>query len=178
MRIYTGRGDRGETDLYDRTRISKASPVVEAAGAVDEVNALVGTILPTGHADVDDRLRRVQHHLHVVQAELANPATDEDDPAIEAAHVERLEAWIDAADEELEPLRSFVLPGGFDAGARLHLARTVCRRAERRVVALAEESDRDLGRPVAYLNRLSDLLFTIARQVNAREGYEERPPSY
>ncbi|MFW6448071.1 MAG: cob(I)yrinic acid a,c-diamide adenosyltransferase [Halobacteriota archaeon] len=178
MAIYTGRGDRGETDLYDRSRISKASPVIEAAGTVDEVNALVGTIVPTGHADVDEHLRQVQHHLHAVQAELANPATDENDPAIDASDVATIEAWIDAADEELEPLRSFVLPGGFEGGARLHLARTVCRRAERRVVALAEESERDLANPVAYLNRLSDLLFTLARLVNAREGYEERPPDY
>lgn len=178
MTVYTGRGDDGRTDLHDRTRVSKTAPRIEAYGSVDELNALVGTILPTGHEDVDDALETVQHHLHVVQASLAEPAPDADTPTIDDDHVATLEDRIDAAEEELEPLRSFILPGGFAAGSHLHLARTVCRRAERRTVSLAETTEDPIDGPVRYLNRLSDLLFTYARLVNAREGFEEREPTY
>ncbi|MFW6153434.1 MAG: cob(I)yrinic acid a,c-diamide adenosyltransferase [Halobacteriota archaeon] len=179
MPIYTGRGDEGETDLRDRSRVSKASPRIDAYGTVDEVNALIGTIIPTGHDDVDDRLERIQNDLHIVQAELADPEGDPADrPTIESAHVERLEDWIDEAEAELEPLQHFILPGGGAAGSRLHHARTVCRRAERRTVALLEAAEStDLG-PLVYLNRLSDLLFSFARLVNQREGFDETPPSY
>lgn len=178
MRIYTGRGDAGETDLFDGTRTSKASSVIESYGTVDELNAQLGTVIPTGHEDLDDRLRRIQEVLHVIQAELANPAADPEAPQVDEADIETLEGWMDEADAELEPLESFVLPGGFEAGRRLHLARTVCRRAERRVVALAEESDRDVSGPLVYLNRLSDALFVFARLANTREGYTERHPEY
>jgi cob(I)alamin adenosyltransferase len=160
------------------TRVSKSNSRIEAYGTVDEVNALVGTIRPTGYDDVDDTLRGVQNHLHVVQADLANPEPGEDDPRIDETHVDRLEAWIDDADEELEPLRSFVLPGGGDAGAKLHHARAVCRRAERRVVTLTTEDDSVNPGTVTYLNRLSDLLFTLARLVNARDGEPEESPTY
>ncbi|MFB6135948.1 MAG: cob(I)yrinic acid a,c-diamide adenosyltransferase [Halobacteriaceae archaeon] len=175
MRVYTGRGDEGRTDLHDQSRVSKASPRVEAYGTVDEVNALVGRVRPTGHDDVDDHLRRVQDHLHVVQADLANP--DGDGPRVTDGHVEALEEWMDGYDAELDPLSSFVLPGGCPAGADLHHARTVCRRAERRTVALAGEQDVD-DAVLAYLNRLSDALFVLARVVNAREGVPEESPEY
>jgi len=135
-------------------------------------------VRPTGHDDLDELLETVQNHLHVVQADLANPDPDPDDPAIEAAHVETLEARIDALDEELEPLRSFILPGGGEAGARLHHhARTVTRRAERRVVELAR-SEPINEMTVTYLNRLSDLLFTLGRVANARDGEPEESPTY
>lgn len=177
MRIYTRRGDEGQTDLLDASRVSKASPHIEAGGTVDEVNALVGLARRTGYDDVDDQLAAIQNHLHVVQAELANPESGEDDPHITDEHVSRLEDWMDAHDEELEPLQSFVLPGGCEAGARLHHARTVCRRAERRAVVLDEEDD--VGdAALAYLNRLSDALFVLARVVNAREGVPEDSPTY
>lgn len=177
MPIYTGRGDDGDTDLRDMSRVSKASPRIEAYGTVDELNALIGTVRPTGHADVDDRLATVQNHLHVVQADFANPDPDEDDPAVRREHVEEIETWIDEYDEELEPLRSFILPTGSESGAKLHHARTVCRRAERRAVALAsEEAINDQA--VQYLNRLSDGLFTLARVVNQRDGEPEEAPSY
>jgi len=177
MTVYTGRGDEGMTDLRDMSRVSKTSPRIEAYGTVDEANALIGTIRPTGYDDVDDRLERIQNHLHIVQADFATPDPDEDDPAVGEAHVEELEAWIDEADEELEPLTSFVLPGGSEAGAALHHARTVVRRAERRAVDLA---DADPVNPVAvaYLNRLSDALFTFGRLVNARDGVPEDRPTY
>jgi len=177
MTIYTGRGDEGMTDLRDMSRVPKTSPRIEAYGTVDEVNALVGAVRPTGYDDVDDPLAAVQNHLHVVQAELAAPDPGEDDPEIDRGHVDDLESWIDAAEEELEPLRSFVLPGGSDPGAKLHHARAVARRAERRAVTLASQASIN-ETTVAYLNRLSDALFTFARLVNAREGVTEESPTY
>lgn len=177
MTIYTGRGDEGLTDLRDMTRVSKTSPRIEAYGTVDELNSLVGTIRPTGQDDVDDYLESIQNHLFTLQADFANPEPDEDAPVVTEEHVDILEDWIDACDEELVPLRSFVLPSGSTPGAQLFHARAVCRRAERRAVELADqESINPQG--VAYLNRLSDALFTFARLVNAREGVEEESPSY
>ncbi|WP_226041755.1 cob(I)yrinic acid a,c-diamide adenosyltransferase [Natrinema sp. DC36] len=177
MSIYTGRGDDGQTDLRDMTRVSKSSARIEAYGTVDELNALLGTIRPTDHDDIDDRLAAIQNHLHVVQADFANPDPDEDDPAIRPDHVETVEDWIDEYDDELEPLTSFILPTGSERGAALHHARTVCRRAERRAVALAGEEQINED-AVQYLNRLSDGLFTFARVVNARDGEPEDTPDY
>ena len=177
MSIYTGRGDEGETDLRDMSRVSKSSHRIEAYGSVDEANALLGTVRPTGHDDVDDLLETVQNHLHIVQADLANPDPDPDDPQVESRHTEQLEDRIDAFDEELEPLTSFILPGGGEAGAALHHARAVVRRAERRVVDLARSEPINEA-VVTYLNRLSDLLFTLGRLVNARDGESEESPSY
>lgn len=177
MTIYTGRGDQGDTDLRDMSRVSKSSPRIEAYGTVDEANALIGTVRPTGHDDLDDLLETVQNDLHVVQADLANPDPEPDDPQVEPELVESLEDRIDAFDEELEPLTSFVLPGGGESGARLHHARTVTRRAERRVVELAR-SEPINETVVSYLNRLSDLLFTLGRVANARDGEPEESPSY
>ena len=175
MKIYTGRGDAGRTDLRSADRVSKASARIEAYGTVDELNALVGRARPTGYDDADDQLREIQNHLHVIQADLANP--DADDPQVEADHAQQLEEWMDAYDEELEPLTDFVLPGGGDAGARLHHARTVCRRAERRTVALADQED--INENVrTYLNRLSDALFVLARVVNQRDNVPEENPTY
>ncbi len=177
MPIYTGRGDEGKTDLRDMTRVSKASHRIEAYGAVDELNALVGTVRPTGYDDVDAQLEAVQNHLHVVQADLANPDPDEDDPVVRPDHAESIEAWIDDYDDELEPLTSFILPTGSEKGARLHHTRTVCRRAERRTVALAAEEPIN-EQVLEYLNRLSDGLFTLARVVNQRDGEPEGKPTY
>ena len=177
MTIYTGRGDQGDTDLRDMSRVSKTSPRIEAYGTVDEANALIGTARPTGYDDLDELLETVQNHLHIVQADLANPDPDPDDPQVEPELVETLEDRIDAFDEELEPLTAFVLPGGGESGARLHHARTVARRAERRVVELAR-SEPINGAVVSYLNRLSDLLFTLGRVANARDGEPEESPSY
>ena len=177
MSIYTGRGDEGETDLRDMSRVSKSSHRIEAYGSVDEANALLGTVRPTGHDDVDDLLETVQNHLHVVQADLANPDPDPDDPQVKSDHADLLEERIDAFDEELEPLRSFILPGGGEAGAALHHARAVVRRAERRVVDLARSEPINEA-VVTYLNRLSDLLFTLGRVANARDGEPEESPTY
>jgi len=177
MTIYTGRGDEGDTDLRDMSRVSKSSPRIEAYGTVDEANALIGTVRPTGHDDLDELLETVQNHLHVVQADLANPDPDPEDPQVEPELVETLEDRIDTYDEELEPLTSFILPGGGESGARLHHARTVTRRAERRVVELARSEPINEA-VVTYLNRLSDLLFTLGRVANARDGEPEESPTY
>ncbi|MFB6080464.1 MAG: cob(I)yrinic acid a,c-diamide adenosyltransferase [Haloferacaceae archaeon] len=177
MKIYTGRGDGGLTDLRDATRVPKTDARIEAYGTVDEANALIGTVRPTGHEDVDETLERVQNHLFVVQADFANPDPDDGDPVLRETHVEAVEAMIDEADAELDPLDHFVLPGGSEPGAGLHHARTVVRRAERRAVALADaEAVND--RALVYLNRLSDLLFTLARLVNRREDVPEERPTY
>ncbi|OTF01391.1 cob(I)yrinic acid a,c-diamide adenosyltransferase [Halorubrum sp. SD683] len=177
MSIYTGRGDEGKTDLRDMSRVSKSSHRIEAYGSVDEANALLGTVRPTGHEDIDELLETIQNHLHVVQADLANPDPDPDDPQVEPDHADLLEERIDAFDEELEPLRSFILPGGGEAGAALHHARAVVRRAERRVVDLARSEPINES-VVTYLNRLSDLLFTLGRVANARDGEPEESPTY
>lgn len=175
MTIYTRRGDAGQTDLGNGERRSKAAGRVEAYGTVDECNAHVGAARPTGHEDVDEWLAAVQNHLHIVQAQLSNPGGE--GPAVTDDHVETLEAWIDTAETELEPLQSFILPGGGDVGAQLHVARAVCRRAERRAVALAEAEGVDEA-VLSYLNRLSDALFVFARLVNARAGEREESPTY
>jgi len=179
MSLYTGRGDEGKTDLQTGERVSKTSPRIEAYGTVDELNALLGTIHPTDHEDVAETLRRVQNHLHVIQAEFATKAPTDDDPQIEHEDVDRLESWIDEFDAELPALESFVLPGGSDGASVLHHARTVCRRAERRAIALAETAAEDVREPpLIYLNRLSDLLFVLARTLNDRSGVEEPAPTY
>lgn len=178
MTLYTGRGDDGKTDLRDASRVSKTDPRIEAYGTVDELNALLGTVRPTGQDDVDDVLATVQNHLHVLQAELSTPDPGPDDPTLDTDRVGQVENRIDAFDEELPPLDSFVLPGGCESGAALHHARAVCRRTERRVLALAETSEAVREISLTYLNRLSDLLFAMARVVNHRNDSTEASPAY
>lgn len=178
MKIYTRRGDDGRTDLRSGERVSKSSRRIEAYGNVDEANARVGKAATlVEDDDVLETLAVAQNTLFKAQADLANTDKDEDDPRITEEDVGRTEDEIDAYEEELEPLTSFVLPGGTPAGAALHEARTVVRRAERRVVALDEEEG-DTGEVKDYLNRLSDLLFVLARVVNSRAGVEEESPTY
>ncbi len=177
MKIYTGRGDEGMTDLMNGTRISKTSGRIEAYGTIDELNALLGVIRPTGYDDLDEQLGAIQNHLHIIQAEFANPEPDADTPTIRAEHIDQLESWIDALEADLDPLDSFILPSGSDAGAQLHHARAVCRRTERRAVAFVADDPVD-DNAIVYLNRLSDYLFVLARTVNAREGIPEESPTY
>lgn len=177
MTVYTGRGDSGMTDLGDLSRVSKVSPRIEAYGTVDELNSLLGTITIPDYPDIESKIQSVQNKLHVIQASYANPDPDEATPSITSSDIELLETWIDTFDDELEPLTHFILPGGSDIGARLHHARAVCRRAERRAVALAEKEDID-EITVAYLNRLSDALFVWARVINARTEMPEEEPTY
>jgi len=163
-RIYTRGGDKGETSLGDGKRTSKLDPLVEAYGAVDELNSVVGW---AAIAAGDTRLARIQNELFDLGADLSTPFRDGDGKLrIEQAWIDRLEADCDEANEPLPELKSFVLPGGSEAAARLHVARSVCRRAERRVLAAAQERPVNPLAPV-YLNRLSDLLFILARAANS-----------
>ncbi len=165
-RIYTKAGDGGETGLGDGTRIAKDHPRVEAIGDVDELNAVLGlAIAACADAPESALLRGIQNDLFDLGADLCVPGSDQSGLRVTAAQVERLEKAIDQANERLKPLNSFILPGGSIASAWLHLARTVCRRAERAAVALAKAED--LNSQIAcYLNRLSDLLFVLARVAN------------
>jgi cob(I)alamin adenosyltransferase len=167
-RIYTRSGDRGETSLGDLSRASKLDPLVRAFGAVDELNSVVGWALLVAP---DARLARIQNELFDLGADLSVPWVAGDGKLrIEQAAIERLETDCDEANASLPELRSFVLPGGTEAAARLHVARAVCRRVEREVLAAAQERELNpLG--LVYLNRLSDLLFILARAAN-RESAE------
>jgi cob(I)alamin adenosyltransferase len=184
MRIYTRTGDGGETGLFGGQRVRKDHVRVEAYGDVDELNSLLGVCCAqlegAGEAEMVARLRRIQADLFTVGANLATPAPQ--DGGRESDHIPRLpdgtieefERWIDEGDDEMEPLKNFILPGGTPGAASLHLARTVCRRAERRAVTLSHEAH-VAPELVRYLNRLSDLLFTWARLANARAGGGDVP---
>ena len=176
MKIYTKTGDTGETSLFDNTRVSKADPRVDAYGEVDEVNACLGAARAAGvDADLSVLIESLQRDLFALGARLADPsariAERVTKATIGAADVERLEGAIDRLEDGLPPLRRFVLPGGSPAGSLLHLARTVCRRAERRVIGLGTNAVEPIV--IVYLNRLSDLLFVIARSANHRSGVAE-----
>lgn len=177
MKIYTKTGDRGETGLFGGARVSKATPRVEAYGDVDELNSVLGVARAVGvPPSLDALLGTLQCELFDVGAELATAPGREPQgfEPIDGAAIERLERAIDEAEAELPPLKTFILPGGSPAAAHLHVARTVCRRAERHVVAvLAQEPVRD--EIVIYLNRLSDLLFTLARLANHVAGCPDVP---
>ena len=163
-RIYTRGGDRGQTSLGDGSRVSKLDPLLRAYGAVDELNSVVGWAQVEA---ADEPLARIQNELFDLGADLSVPFVEDDERLrVTQAAVERLEQDCDEANEPLAELKSFVLPGGSEAAARLHVARAVCRRVEREVLAVAAE--RDLN-PIAlvYLNRLGDLLFILARAANA-----------
>jgi cob(I)alamin adenosyltransferase len=174
-RIYTRGGDAGETSLGDGGRVRKTDARIEAYGAVDELNSFLGLALAS---DLPDEfgpwLRRVQNDLFDVGADLSVPLEDDrrERLRVTAAQVDRLEELCDLVNARLEPLRSFVLPGGGEAAARLHVARAVCRRAERRAVALADAGSAN-PHALAYLNRLSDLLFILARAAVTEGGGEE-----
>jgi cob(I)alamin adenosyltransferase len=177
-RIYTKLGDGGETHLGDMSRVSKLHPRVEAYGTVDELNATIGVALlaPGLSQQFAEWLRRVQNDLLDVGADLSVPAPDAPDEESGERARERLRVgpdyteWLEQACDEvnatLEPLRSFVIPGGTPAAAHLHVCRTVCRRAERRALAVGE----DAAEVVRYLNRLSDLLFILSRSANREQG--------
>jgi cob(I)alamin adenosyltransferase len=180
-RIYTRSGDEGKTGLFGGQRVSKDSPRVEAYGTVDEANAFIGIVRSLLAEDdpLQERLAKVQSDLFVVGADLATPEVEGKTlsyhiPRVREGDATRLEQWIDEAEDELEPMKTFILPSGVPAAAYLHLGRTVCRRAERRVVTLAH-TDTISPHIRVYLNRLSDLLFVWARLVNARAGVRETP---
>jgi len=176
MRIYTKTGDAGDTALFDGTRVSKADPRVDAYGEVDELNAWLGLVRANAPGpDIDALLVHIQRDLFAMGALLADPrhriADRVTKAALGEADIARLEQAIDIFEAELPVLRRFILPAGAVAGAMLHLARTVCRRAERRIVALGRDEVDPIA--VTYMNRLSDLLFVMARLVNHRAGAPE-----
>lgn len=153
MRIYTKTGDKGETSLFDGKRVPKNDPVIEALGAVDELNCAIGVALA---ARTNEQLESIQCTLFELGAVIA------DSKKTLKSQVENLEKWIDEMEEKLPPLKAFILPGGHPAAAQLHLARSICRRAERAVVALGSKQEE----LIVYLNRLSDYLFMAARFTN------------
>jgi cob(I)alamin adenosyltransferase len=176
MKVYTKKGDRGKTGLFGGSRVSKSHARVEAYGAVDELNALLGLArvesLPEA---IDGVLRRVQMELFELGAGLAAPNPDRQTVAsVSDSHVARIENDIDRLETGLRPLKHFILPGGGRAAATLHVARAVCRRAERRVVSLRERDDECVpDKAIPYLNRLGDLLFVLARAANAEAGVDD-----
>jgi len=173
MKIYTRRGDTGETDLFGSGRVAKDHVRVEAYGAVDELNAVLGTCAAGAPPDLRDAVQAIQRSLFSLGAYLATPearhreAMGMHEPS--DASIAALEAQIDALETELAPLERFVLPGGTPTAAAFHVARTVCRRAERIAVAL-DRAESLAPSAVRYLNRLSDLLFVMARVANRRAG--------
>jgi cob(I)alamin adenosyltransferase len=179
VKIYTRKGDKGETGLIGGTRVFKSALRVEAYGEVDELNAVVGWIrTKVTDETIRQDLIQIQRDLFAIGAQLADPTGHVEQKAKKAGlHEERireLEGIIDRYDSVLSPLRAFILPGGSEGGALFHLARAVCRRAERRMIALSR--DEPLSPVlVPYMNRLSDLLFTLARALNRDAGIEEIP---
>jgi cob(I)alamin adenosyltransferase len=176
--LYTKTGDAGETGLFDGTRVPKHDPMIEATGALDELGAWLGvaaTHLPTG--ELHDITSQLQRDVFALGAMVADPgrriAARVEKAFLKADDVERLERWIDALQAEVPPLRRFVLAGGSASGAYLHLARTVCRRAERRLVALMPTGAAMDPVVLVFVNRLSDLLFVMARAANVRAGIPE-----
>jgi len=175
VKIYTKTGDKGETGLFGGERVSKNHARVEAYGDVDELNCAIGVArseLTHGHGNLDAALARVQDECFVVGALLATPEGKLKGMSLEKSAITRLENEIDTWDLDLEPLKAFILPGGAAAGSRLHLARAICRRAERRAVALSAQDTvpKDV---IVYLNRLSDWLFTTARWANLKSNRAE-----
>ncbi len=176
MKIYTRQGDGGDTSLFGGQRVPKDDVRVAAYGSVDELNSVLGFIVARLPAELQawrEPLQSLQSDCFTIGALLATPKSGAEKPAhipeLAEERVAEIESWIDRLDEELEPLRAFVLPGGAEAAATLHLARSVCRRAERQVVTLSHHAEVDAV-VLKYLNRISDLLFTLARAANARLG--------
>jgi cob(I)alamin adenosyltransferase len=173
VKIYTRTGDSGDTSLLDGRRVAKSDARVEAYGEVDELSAMLGLVRACNvDAGIDGRLGRIQRDLFALAAQLADPGArvtaGAEKTALGEEDAARLERWIDEIEAELPPLHRFILAGGSLAGAQLHVARTICRRAERRVVALGADAFEPAL--LVYLNRLSDLLFVMARLVNQRAG--------
>jgi len=178
MKIYTKTGDDGETGLFGGPRVRKDDPRIEAYGDVDELNATVGWVRSCEPPDaIDEILRAVQNDLFAIGAELATPDPEAHHMVlIDQVRIAALEQSIDQFEASLSPLKQFILPGGTPAAAALHVARTVCRRAERRIVTLDASAGRTISREIiVYMNRLSDLLFVLARSANSQAGAGDVP---
>ena len=176
MKIYTRTGDQGSTSLFGGGRVAKCDVRICSYGTIDELNAVLGVARSKGVAPrIDEVLHLLQNQMFALGAELANPSTDERaGQLLQEADVEDLESLIDSLEESLPELKSFILPGGCQAAAILHLARCICRRAEREIVSLSQ--DTSVRKTVLkYVNRTSDLLFVLARAANAEEGVGDVP---
>src|SRR5436305_7794538 len=174
MKIYTRTGDAGETSLFGGVRVPKSDARIEAYGTIDELNSFLGVARASWPASpLDTQLAAAQSDLFEIGAHLASPGTSRF-PGVDSAHIEELERGIDTMEEELTPLKTFILPGGSLAASHLHVARVVCRRAERLVVALRDD-DEATKASVTYLNRLSDFLFVAARFANHTQGVADVP---
>lgn len=181
MKIYTKTGDAGATGLIGGVRVSKDHPRIEAYGTVDELNAALGWARSQcddneSTAAMDGLLSRIQNELFAVGAELAATGDENCEKWIHQAHIDVLEKSIDEYQSQLQPLSQFILPAGNSATASLHVARGICRRAERRVVTLGSQEDQSVSSDiVVYLNRLGDLLFVLARAATSAAGLEDVP---
>jgi cob(I)alamin adenosyltransferase len=176
MKIYTKTGDAGTTGLFGGPRVAKDDPRICAYGSVDELNAVIGVARATGLSnELDSLLSSIQHQLFSIGAELATPNPEQHDLKWDAgSHVEQMEQAIDKLETHLKPLRNFILPGGSTQAAHLHIARTVCRRTEREIVCFSRDRNvSDASHIVVFLNRLSDLLFVMARFANHEAGVED-----
>ena len=175
--LYTGKGDDGTTKTFGccDQRISKSSAITEALGALDEINSFLGVVKVSAHVDaLAEILADVQQNLFIVQAEIAGA-----DKHIVSEKVREMEGIINTIEAELPPIKNFFISGGTELAALLDFARTLARRAERRVVSVTEEGKVAIGKyTIAYLNRLSSLLYALARQVNHKSGITEEPPTY
>jgi len=175
VKLYTRTGDGGSTGLFGGQRVDKDAIRVEAYGTVDELNAALGlAVVACDNPQLHAALTRIQSRLFDLGADLCSPASQNKPMTVTDAHVAELESLIDEATDDLPELRNFILPGGTELAARLHLARTIARRAERRVVSLAH-SEPVSEAVLPYLNRLNDLLFTLARRANHLAGVEDVP---
>ena len=176
MKIYTKTGDDGTTSLFGGRRVAKYSLRIDAYGTVDELNAVIGIALTYDiHSMIREHLTILSSLLFTVGSDLATPqdaSVKSSVPSVTEDHVAQLEKWIDSYEEQLPALKNFILPGGSQAGAHLHLARTVCRRAERNIVALKHEEDIN-PTVLRFINRLSDYLFVAARYANAKLGFDD-----
>lgn len=176
MKIYTRTGDTGSTGLFGGPRVSKDDDRIESYGTVDELNAAIGMARSAGvGVTIDGQLDQIQHELFSIGAELATPDPDAHQMRIITTdHIERLEGWIDQHEKTLPELKHFILPSGHAGSTALHLARSICRRAERRVVTLVRRHETNISEElIVYLNRLSDLLFVLTRAVNHDAGVDE-----
>lgn len=182
MKIYTKKGDQGETGLYGGKRLPKDDIRIEAYGSLDELNSWIGLLMDQGLTEKElERFTKVQEEIFAMGSYLAADPEKKNLqlPCLDDSIISELESWIDEMDEDLEPMRSFILPGGHPAVSYCHIARTVCRRAERRVISLAS-IDEVHPNIIPFLNRLSDQLFTFSRLLSQRLEASERPwkPSY
>ena len=175
MKIYTKTGDQGDTGLWGGKRVSKDALRIQTYGTVDECNAVLGLARASApNSALDEMLAEIQHQLFVLGSDLASELSNTQVPRIEPAQVDWLETQIDTLEAGLPPLTNFILPGGSILAAQLHLARTVCRRAERLTVGLSQQEATN-PQALIYLNRLSDLLFVAARSANQQAGIQDVP---